>query len=57
MGRVQKNDLILLNLTGGGYARIKRDMPCLPVAPDLAVTPDDLNNSSKIADFLKSLRP
>ena len=57
MGGVQKNDLILLNLTGGGYARIKRDMPCLPVAPDLVVTPDDLNHSPKIADFLKGLRP
>jgi len=39
---VAPDDLILLNLTGGGYERLKREQSCLPVQPDIVLTSDDL---------------
>ncbi|GAK52699.1 hypothetical protein U14_03954 [Candidatus Moduliflexus flocculans] len=39
---VAPNDLILLNLTGGGYERLKREQSCIPVQPDIVLTPVDL---------------
>ncbi len=39
---IAPDDLILLNITGGGYERLKREQHCIPVQPDIVLTPDDL---------------
>jgi len=36
-GAVRREDLILLNLTGGGFDLIQRDFGCRPVPPDLVL--------------------
>ncbi len=49
---IAPDDLILLNLTGGGYEKIKREKRCLPVQPDIVLTPDDLTPEIIHAKFL-----
>lgn len=51
---VAPDDLILLNITGGGYERIKREQRCLPVLPDIVLTPDDLTPDIINAKFSSS---
>ena len=51
---VAPDDLILLNITGGGYERIKRELRCLPVLPDIVLTPDDLTPDIINAKFSRS---
>lgn len=38
---VEHDDHILLNLTGGGYERIREDFTLCPVAPSATVSPDE----------------
>ncbi len=51
---IAPDDLILLNITGGGYERIKRELRCLPVLPDIVLTPDDLTPDIINAKFSRS---
>jgi len=47
-GGVGREDLILLNLTGGGFELIQRDFGCRPVAPDLVLDESSLDSFESI---------
>lgn len=47
-GTVRREDLILLNLTGGGFDLIRRDLGCRPVAPDLVLDESSLGSFESI---------
>jgi cysteate synthase len=47
-GGVRREDLILLNLTGGGFDLIRRDLGCRPVAPDLVLDESSLGSFESI---------
>jgi len=38
---INPGDHILLNLTGGGYERIREDFTLYPVGPSVSITPDE----------------
>jgi cysteate synthase len=40
-GAVGRDDLILLNITGGGYDRIREDYTLYPLEASATVTPDE----------------
>jgi len=47
-GKVEREDLILLNLTGGGFDRIRRDFRCRPLSPDLALDESSLESFASL---------
>ena len=38
---IGSDDHILLNLTGGGYERIREDFTLIPINPSVIITPDE----------------
>lgn len=47
-GGVRRDELILLNLTGGGFERIRRDFECRAVPPDLVIDESGLDSFESI---------
>jgi cysteate synthase len=47
-GSVRREDLVLLNLTGGGFELIQRDFGCRPVSPDLVLDESSLESFESI---------
>ncbi len=50
-GSVNNSDVILLNITGGGLSRLKRDKTCVKMKPDLLIERPD-SDFSPILDLL-----
>lgn len=48
-GKINKNDIVLLNITGGGEALYKKEKSIKYLNPDITVKPDDadINEISK----------
>ncbi|MES1242001.1 MAG: cysteate synthase [Acidobacteriota bacterium] len=47
-GKVRRDDLILLNLTGGGLERLRRDFDCRAMEPDLWIDESSLDSFESI---------
>lgn len=54
-GTVDRNDMIMLNITGGGYSGIARDLDPVPVVPDI-VADRALFSRDAIASAIDSVR-
>jgi cysteate synthase len=55
-GTVGKDEMILLNVTGGGYSFIERDLRPAPVEPDVTVTAADADDPESAARLVDRLR-
>ena len=47
-GDVRREELVLLNLTGGGLDRIRRDLGCRPLPPDLLLDESSLGSFASL---------
>ena len=45
LGKVNKHDVILLNITGGGYSLLKQHKHIYHLQPDVVLTLDDLGDN------------
>jgi cysteate synthase len=49
-GAVGRSDLVLLNLTGGGFEPLRRSFDCQPVAPDLMIDEHSLDRVGAVLE-------
>ncbi|HYG63486.1 MAG TPA: cysteate synthase [Thermoanaerobaculia bacterium] len=47
-GAIRRDELVLLNLTGGGLERIRRDFDCVPLEPVLRAAPGSVEEVASI---------
>lgn len=52
-GRVGRNELVLLNVTGGGRARLARDLPLVPARPWLRVPWGRGSTADEVAELVR----
>jgi cysteate synthase len=55
MGRIEKNDLVLLNITGGGYNMLGREKYLQHFEPDVVVTPKELTQDRVLGRLQNTL--
>jgi cysteate synthase len=55
MGRVRKQDVVVLHITGGGYNILDREKTRHTLEPDIIITPGDLKQEERVCEQVQKI--